>query len=76
MNCRKEAPMPIIRIELIEGRTPELKQELIRSVTAAVTTTLAVQPAQVRVLLYELPPEHWAVGGQSKAAQAQGDGVA
>ena len=61
--------MPIIRIELIEGRTPELKQELIRRVTDAVTTTLAVQPAQVRVLLYELPPEHWAVGGQSKAAQ-------
>ena len=24
---------------------------------------------QVRVLLYELPPEHWAVGGQTKAMQ-------
>jgi len=68
--------MPIIRIELIEGRTPELKEELIRNVTAAVTTTLAVQPAQVRVLLYELPPEHWAVGGQSKAAQAASDSKA
>jgi 4-oxalocrotonate tautomerase len=72
---RKEAAVPIIRIELIEGRTPELKQELIRRVTDAVATTLAVQPAQVRVLLYELPPEHWAVGGQSKAAQAAGDGA-
>jgi phenylpyruvate tautomerase PptA (4-oxalocrotonate tautomerase family) len=41
-----------------------------------VTSTLAVQPAQVRVLLYELPPEHWAVGGQSKAAQAARDGAA
>jgi 4-oxalocrotonate tautomerase len=61
--------MPIIRIELIEGRAAELKEDLIRRVTDAVTTTLAVQPAQVRVLLYELPPEHWAVGGQSKAAQ-------
>jgi 4-oxalocrotonate tautomerase len=61
--------MPIIRIELIEGRAPELKEELIRRVTEAVTTTLAVQPAQVRVLLYELPPAHWAVGGVSKAAQ-------
>jgi len=70
--------MPIIRIELIEGRTPELKEALIRNVTAAVTATLAVQPAQVRVLLYELPPAHWAVGGQSKAAQAAqavGDGT-
>ena len=66
----RKLPVPIIRIELIEGRAPELKEELIRRVTDAVTTTLAVQPAQVRVLLYELPPEHWAVGGQSKAAQA------
>ena len=41
--------------------------------SAAVTTTLAMQPAQVRVLLYELPPEHWAVGGQSKAARAACD---
>ena len=24
---------------------------------------------QVRVLLYELPPEHWAVGGETKATQ-------
>ena len=62
--------MPIIRIELIEGRTPEVKEDLIRRVTDAVTTALALQPAQVRVLLYELPPEHWAVGGQTKAAQA------
>jgi 4-oxalocrotonate tautomerase len=70
VHNRKEAPVPIIRIELIEGRTPELKEELIRRVTDAVTTALAVQPAQVRVLLYELPPEHWAVGGQSKAAKS------
>jgi 4-oxalocrotonate tautomerase len=62
--------VPIIRIELIEGRTPELKADLIRRVTDAVITTLAVQPAQVRVLLYELPPEHWAVGGQAKAAKS------
>ncbi|MEO7912551.1 MAG: 2-hydroxymuconate tautomerase [Roseiflexaceae bacterium] len=76
MIPERKPPMPIIRIELIEGRTPELKERLIRNVTEAVTTTLAVQPAQVRVLLYELPPEHWAVGGQSKAAQPAGDGKA
>jgi 4-oxalocrotonate tautomerase len=62
--------MPIVRIELLEGRALGVKQDLIRRVTDAVTTALAVQPAQVRVLLYELPPEHWAVGGQTKAAQA------
>ena len=61
--------MPIVRIELLRGRTPKVKNELITRVTDAVVTTLGVDREQVRVLLYELPPEHWAVGGQTKAAQ-------
>ncbi len=61
--------MPIVRIELLQGRAPAVKTELIARVTDAVVTTLGVDPEQVRVLLYELPPEHWAVGGQTKAAQ-------
>ena len=61
--------MPIVRIELLQGRTPVVKNELIARVTDAVVTTLGVDQEQVRVLLYELPPEHWAVGGQTKAAQ-------
>lgn len=64
--------MPIIRIEMLEGRSPERKQALIQKVTAAVVESLEVKPEQVRVLLYELPPEHWAVGGQTKAAPPAG----
>jgi 4-oxalocrotonate tautomerase len=59
--------MPIVRIELLQGRTSAIKEELIVRVTDAVVTTLGVDREQVRVLLYELPPEHWAVGGQTKA---------
>ena len=61
--------MPIVRIELLQGRTTAIRNELITRVTDAVATTLGVDPEQVRVLLYELPPEHWAVGGQTKATQ-------
>ena len=61
--------MPIVRIELLQGRSPAVKNELISRVTDAVVTTLRVDSEQVRVLLYELPPEHWAIGGQTKAAQ-------
>ena len=67
--------MPIVRIDLVAGRTPERKAELIRRVTEAVVTALAVQPSQVRVLLAELPPEDWAVGGETlseRAARAAG----
>ena len=59
--------MPIVRIELTEGRTAQQKGALIRRVTEAVVETLAVEPEQVRVLLFEVPPEHWAIGGTTLA---------
>ena len=46
-----------------------VKNELIARVTEAVVTALGVDLEQLRVLLYELPPEHWAVGRQTKATQ-------
>jgi 4-oxalocrotonate tautomerase len=55
--------MPIVCIEMLQGRASEVKNELIARVTDVVVTTLGIDPEQVRVLLYELPPEHWAVGG-------------
>lgn len=59
--------MPIVRIELLEGRSAAMKRDLIRGVTEAVVAALAVAPGQVRVLLHELPAEHWAVGGETMA---------
>lgn len=55
--------MPIVRIELLEGRSTEQKKALIRQVSEAVTSSLGVRAEQVRVLLYELPADHWAIGG-------------
>jgi 4-oxalocrotonate tautomerase len=60
--------MPIVRIEILEGRPASVKAELQRRVTDAVVASLGVQPAQVRVLLYEIPPAHWAVGGEALGA--------
>jgi 4-oxalocrotonate tautomerase len=60
--------MPIVRIDLLAGRAPERKAELIRRVTDAVVASLEVRPEQVRVLLNELPPENWAVGGRTMSA--------
>jgi 4-oxalocrotonate tautomerase len=62
--------MPIIRIDLLAGRAPERKAELIRRVTEAVVASLGVQAGQVRVLLQEYPPEHWAVAGTPLAPPA------
>ncbi|MBI2370309.1 MAG: 4-oxalocrotonate tautomerase [Deltaproteobacteria bacterium] len=55
--------MPIVRIELLEGRTAEQKETLIHNITKTVCDTLEVTPERVRVLLFEVPPSHWGVAG-------------
>jgi 4-oxalocrotonate tautomerase len=57
--------MPIANLMILEGRTPEIKQALIRAVTASIVDTLKVKPESVRVILQEVPPEHWGIGGVS-----------
>jgi 4-oxalocrotonate tautomerase len=59
--------MPIIRVEIQEGRSPEAKERLIAALTADAVEILEVKPEQVRVLLYELPKAHWGIAGQSVA---------
>lgn len=57
--------MPIANILMIEGRTREQKQALIRTVTSAIVESLGVKPDRVRVIVQEVPREHWGVGGTS-----------
>lgn len=61
--------MPVVQISMLEGRGPEAKRALVGAVTDAVTDSLGVRPEQVRVLIYELPPGSWAVGGTTKEDQ-------
>ena len=57
--------MPILRVELLAGRTNEVKESLAEKLTQVVVETLHVSPEKVRVLLYEVEKEHWFVGGRS-----------
>ncbi len=69
--------MPIVHIEILEGRPASKKRALIEQVTQAVVSSLEVQPAQVRVLLREVPHDQWAVGGvpmSERTAGPAGDG--
>ncbi len=55
--------MPTIRVEMFEGRTPAQKRALVHELTAACVRALAVSPASVDVLLFDVPKSHWASGG-------------
>ncbi len=63
--------MPIITANILMGRTVDQKRALISELTEAAVRTLGVQHGQVRVIIREVAPEHWGVGGISKADQEE-----
>jgi len=60
--------MPIVQISMIQGRTPEKKEQLIKKVTDAIVEVLQIPAEKVRIILNEVPKENIGVGGvpQSK----------
>lgn len=58
--------MPIINVQIVEGRSEEQVKQLIASMTSAAVESLGVRPEQVRVLVTEIPDSHWGVGGITK----------
>lgn len=56
--------MPLVQITLIEGRPPARLEDLIRAVTDAVAETLDAPRDAIRVLITQIPPDQWGIGGR------------
>jgi 4-oxalocrotonate tautomerase len=56
--------MPICQIHLLEGRTVEQKRLLIEKITEAMHEAIGAKPESVRVILTEMPKEHFGIGGK------------
>ncbi len=59
--------MPLVQATILQGRTQEKKEAFCRAVAEAAVEHLDVQLPQVRVIISEVPPEHWTIGGVTKA---------
>ena len=59
--------MPIIQVNMLEGRTTEQKRKLVSGITTAVVDALGVGPEQVRVMIHELGKDDYAIGGRTAA---------
>ncbi|RDW20120.1 4-oxalocrotonate tautomerase [Oceanobacillus arenosus] len=57
--------MPFIQVNIIEGRSPEKKERLIRELTDLTSEVLEAPVENVRVMINELKPEHWGIAGES-----------
>lgn len=62
--------MPIIQLNVAEGRTAEQKLAVMAAITDAVVRTLDVRPEQVRVLINEVKDENFAIAGETMAMRA------
>ncbi|NUU04053.1 4-oxalocrotonate tautomerase [Herbaspirillum robiniae] len=60
--------MPIIQVNMMEGRSDEQKERLIAALTEAVVSSLGAPQESVRVLLNEMPKAHWGIAGKSARA--------
>jgi len=59
--------MPIVNIQLIEGRTAEQKETLIKNVTDACVESVDCTPESVRILLSDVEVQDFGVAGESVA---------
>lgn len=57
--------MPIAQLYIIEGRSDEQKETLIREVTEAMSRSLDAPVERIRVLITEMPKQHFGIAGQS-----------
>jgi 4-oxalocrotonate tautomerase len=55
--------MPIVQIDMIAGRTPEKKEQLIKKVTDAIVEVLQIPADRVRVVIHDIPKENLGRGG-------------
>lgn len=58
--------MPIIQVQLLEGRSDEKIRELIADLTNSTVNCLDVKPEQVRVIVQTIPKKYWGTAGVTK----------
>ena len=63
--------MPIVQISLLAGRPRAVREALAAAVTQAVCDVTGASPAAVRVLISEVAPDNWSVGGVSKQTEGE-----
>lgn len=56
--------MPLVHVEMLDGRTLDQKRKMVKSVTEAICTSLSVPDSAVTVIISEMPKSHLAKAGK------------
>ncbi len=55
--------MPVVIVEMWEGRTIEQKKQLVEGITASFAK-IGTPPEAVQIILKDNPKRNWAIGGK------------
>ena len=55
--------MPIAVIHILEGRSQEKKEKMIKNVTKGIVDSLDVPDENVRIIINEMKPQNYSVAG-------------
>lgn len=61
--AQKESLVPIIRVDILEGRPEATKQALAERLTQTLSDVLGSPPEATHVIIEEHDKRHWSVGG-------------
>ncbi len=56
--------MPIVTIQMWEGRSEQQKREVVKAITDAMVEKAGTKPEAVHVVIYDIPKSHWGIGGE------------
>jgi len=60
---KKEDAMPVIHVNMFEGRTVDQKRKMVVAMTDAVVKSLDVKPEVVHIIIHDLPKHNVALAG-------------
>lgn len=56
--------MPIVQVELLEGRTLAQKRSLVEKVTQAIVESIGAPAEKVTIIIRDMPKENYAKAGK------------
>lgn len=55
--------MPVVKVAMLEGRTPEVKKQIAKEITDTLVRHLGNKPQHIYVVFEDVAATNWAAGG-------------
>ncbi len=59
--------MPIVQVDMLEGRTLEQKREMVKKMTEAIVETANCPAEAVTIIIRDMPPTHLGKAGKLRS---------